>query len=306
MEHCAPHAVSHKKKQYGCLPKAKLVELAQQWNRTHPEDEVRNPNQMTSNELWKKLHEKLRAVCGGRGELCWARKLKIPNQESLEQFFRPEMPSVWSKNKFTWVTNYDIEPVMRQYENVPELNYKFLGVMPVDFASKDTFGECLYRAMCTDLVRPMYQKGIRHFGAIFNLDKHNQSGSHWVSLLVCMDTKHPMFGIYYYDSNARPPPREIEDFMMKIKSQWEAFMIGVPIPVKRNQKRHQFGNSECGMFSMVFQIFYLELLRMGDKYSFDDYLALPIDDDMVNKFRQIIFRPPTVGGKGGVPEILPV
>jgi hypothetical protein len=75
------------------------------------------------------------------------------------------------------------------------LIYQFLGVYPIDFEGKDEFGECLFKEMCSLNIVKLYEKGIRYIGLITNLDKHNQSGSHWTSLFVCIDPSKPFWCI---------------------------------------------------------------------------------------------------------------
>lgn len=284
---CAPYVTGVS---VSCLPREKLLELVGRWNSYHPKTPIPPKSKhWTSEKIWAELNKRMKAVCGSGQEWCWAKKLQVSN---VSKFYRPEKPEEWIKNKSTWLSSTDIDKVMKQYEKVPGLGYKFLGWMPVDFASSDDFGTCLYAEMCSTLVEPLYTKGIRSFGAIFNLDKHDQPGSHWVSLLISMDSKHPMFGANFYDSTGRKPPKEIVDFMEKIKKQWSVFMPGVKLPLRRNQARHQFGNNECGMFAMMLQVIFLETeINKADRMSFDEILALPLDDGIANKMRDVLYRP---------------
>ena len=48
-----------------------------------------------------------------------------------------------------------------------------------------------------------------YVGVVFNLDRHDQSGSHWVGLFVNI----PKRVISYYDSTASPPPQYIKFFI---------------------------------------------------------------------------------------------
>ena len=56
---------------------------------------------------------------------------------------RPEMPAQWYKNPIEWLSNYDIDDVMVQYNNEKKYCYSFLGVFPIDFSEEDKFGRCV-------------------------------------------------------------------------------------------------------------------------------------------------------------------
>ena len=66
--------------------------------------------------------------------------IKMIEKEEL----RPEMPIEWYKNDREWLSNYDIEDVMLQYDKGRQYKYAFLGVYPIDFSEEDKFGRCLY------------------------------------------------------------------------------------------------------------------------------------------------------------------
>ena len=55
------------------------------------------------------------------------------------------------------------------------------------------------------------------------------------------------------------------------------------IQLKRNDKRHQYKGSECGVYSINF----IERMLNGDK--FEDISNSKIPDDVINKKRNIYF-----------------
>jgi hypothetical protein len=94
----------------------------------------------------------------------------------------------------------------------------------------------------------MSKKGVRTLGAVFNMDKHDQAGSHWVAVFVSLDKTRKMYGAFYYDSIGRPPPEEIGTWMHSLK----VLVDDTDFKLTFNQERRQYRNTECGMFAMHF------------------------------------------------------
>ena len=61
--------------------------------------------------------------------------------------------------------------------------------------------------------------------------------------------------------------------------------------VQHNKVRHQYGHSECGMFSMFYLIRWMTLLKKRKHVQLDDVVNVKITDDDVYKMRSIFFRP---------------
>ena len=72
---------------------------------------------------------------------------------------------------------------MNQYEDRFE-DFLFLGPVPIDFDSKDSYGKCIIPEICKLNIKELTDDNIYKIGIIFNLDKHDQPGSHWVSLYI--------------------------------------------------------------------------------------------------------------------------
>jgi hypothetical protein len=202
-----------------------------------------------------------------------------------EETFRPAMPVEWVKNKYEWLSTTDINEVMVQYEKEHN-NFRFFGPVPVD-CPKDIYCEL------TDLdIKGLKSKGVDYIGVIFNLDRHDQSGSHWVALYINI----PNSLITYYDSTASEPPEDIKYFIN---------MVGIKLNqlngknvYEYNKKRHQYGGSECGMYSMNF------LIESLKGKTLKDIEMKAITDREVNLLRNYLYRPPKkmeshIGGQSG-------
>ena len=173
-----------------------------------------------------------------------------------------------------WLATDDIEDVMEQYEDAFP-SFEFIGPVPLDFASKSpvpSWGTCIIDEMCKLNLQKMRSAGTEKIGICFNFDPHDKPGSHWVASMI--DLKENI--AYYYDSYGKPPPKEINDFFAKCKTQG----------IKRivyNDIRHQRKQSECGMYS----IFFLVSMLLGKK--FDEICLDELTDDRMLLLRKIFF-----------------
>lgn len=304
--YCSPSGESMYKKDKTCFTREALVRLVEAWNETY-NNKIRSYKNATKSQLWSALNERMSSICSGEGkEACWVDNLQgaKPSAE-VAKSIRPLKPSSWKSNEYTWLTNFDIEAVMNQYDMDadPSFKYKFLGVFPIDFEAKTTFGKCLFQEFCSLDILKLYKKGIRYIGMVTNLDRHDQRGSHWTSLFICIDPTLPSFGAYYYDSTSHTPPPEIVAFTHNVKKQ----VAGIPgansnnFTIDYNKIRHQRGNTECGVFSMAYQIRWLMLLKEDSNTTFTKVVnKKEINDLMVHKLRDYFYRPYQKGlSKGG-------
>ena len=219
-------------------------------------------------------------VCG-KNERCLVSHSSLPvkqKQEILKKYFRPKMPKEWIHDPDMWLSSVDIEAVMKQYmEAKPE--FHFLGVVPIDFSVKDPYNKsvqkCLQPQFCEIDIAGFKKKGVKYIGAVFNLDPHFKSGSHWISLFIHL----PKNAAYFFDSYGVKPPEYVANFMRFLDKQLPG------ITLKYNERRFQHGNSECGMYSLYF------LIRMMEGEPFEHFCHHAIDDKYMLEFRKILFDP---------------
>jgi hypothetical protein len=306
MAFCSPIGEKNFEKDNTCFSQAALERLITIWNKLYPSNKImkmKNGVKLSKKDLWKEMNKRMSSQCSGSGkEFCWVDKLEGAKKDpEIAKVLRPVKPSEWYKKPYAWLSNYDIEAVMNQYQEDPTFKYQFLGVYPIDFAANDNFGQCLFKEMCHINIANLYKKGIRYIGLITNLDKHDQSGSHWTSLFACIDPEKPCFGSYYYDSVSRTPPPEISAFMKKIKDQAQVIAGGKQIVkefrIDYNENRHQYGDSECGVFSMAYQIRWLDKLKKKPSITFEEIEKIKTNDSKIHKLRNVLFRPNTTALK---------
>lgn len=236
-KYCAPGKGSDK---ISCLTRDSLVKIVNAFNNTVPAKNQINIGKKSKKVLWTQFRNRMAKQC--KLEVCWVDRdfvKKMNDYEINHHTFRPKMPATWKKKRNTWLTTTDINLAMRQYEKIYP-NYLFIGTVARD---------CPGGYVCEFTGFDFTKLGkINNVGVVYNLDPHYKDGSHWVAMFV--DTKKRT--INYYDSYGHPPPKEIHNFMLKIQADLKK--VGKNMKIDYNKKRHQYGSSECGIFSMNFLI----------------------------------------------------
>lgn len=194
---------------------------------------------------------------------------------------RPKKPSEWITNEFKWLNSIDILAVMKQYEKSYK-HFRFAGVFPRDFAIlKDENGNCVIQDMCSyDASIVFSKKQINQIGIIINLDAYGGRGSHWVALMIEYGNRK---GIYYYDSTAEPPHKDILVFIQKMRNLISK-RFKKSLDIEFNRVPRQKKNTECGVYAMAFLALMLET-----KMSFSDICYFLPDDTDIHKLRDVFY-----------------
>jgi hypothetical protein len=245
--------VIKKKESYTCYSLKSLQKIAKAMNeeRKGESDYKKIKIEGVSKyELWKSIQEHLKPFCNDDEE-CWRRQEFIRKLKDIDiqaYTFKPQMPEEWKQNKNTWLSNFDIDLVLKQYERIyPE--FKTFNSSPSDCPVSV---DCPLSTMDPFKLR---SEGKTKIGIVFNLDKTGQSGSHWVATFIDLKNKEKSsqkdpVEINYYDSYGDPPIPLIKLFLVRLG---EKFLLkGEKVKILYNDKRHQYGNSECGVYSMNF------------------------------------------------------
>jgi hypothetical protein len=246
---CSPAIKKHAFSKGSCLTHKVLQRLKTEYNKDHPE----NPIRASENDaIWHELKNRL-TDC--EKEDCWLKLIDdtVMRKKIDEYIFAPDHPPDWNENPTEWLSNFDILEVLLQYEEAHP-NFKFIGPSPIDWNYKPAkkSGKCVTQEMCDFDLGALKKQGKTKIGIVFNLDKHNESGSHWVSLFI--DLENPF--ILFFDSAGDIIPDEILQFINeKVVPQGKAYGIPfLPFKIDRNPKEHQYENTECGMYSLYFLI----------------------------------------------------
>lgn len=274
--YCSP---THKNNKHTCFSRNSLVKIARAWNKSNKKKEKIPVSQKISiQKIWSHINSRLNKSCDG--EWCWVQQsfVKSLTDNEINSTFRPPTPREWYDSKSEWLSTLDIENVMQQYENKYR-DFLFIGPVPIDFDQKYSMGSCIADELCKISLTQLIRKKIKNIGIIFNLDKHDQGGSHWIAMYIDLRKK----GIYYWDSYGEPPPKEVDVLAKRLQSQ--AKKRKFKLDYKVNNVRHQYQNSECGVYCMYF------ITKLLQGKSYEDIINNKIGDKKMNMKRGYFYSP---------------
>lgn len=292
MDRCAP---SYSNSTISCFTKEALLDIVKSYNKSHP-DPIRVNKGDDKRDLWEAIQLKLRDQCGN-DEACWLEQPFLRKNPDLDKYFKPLAPL----GQYQWLATDDIYRVMNQWsEKYPR--FKFVGPLPMDFLRlHDPESKFLQRL---NLHRT---KEYDNIGIILNIDPSTKGGSHWVAMNIDLRKKEihyfDSYGDKHYSNNKYmipyrdsygqshqkdkiAMPMELQNFINRITDNGQKKKVGGGPPgykVKINTIRHQFANSECGIYSMLFLIKSLSS-------SFEEITQDIVMDEKANQYRDILFR----------------
>ena len=245
---CSPIVKGKTVSENTCYTKDALMQIKDAYNKNHgPEDQIVETDP-------EKVYQILRSrLTQCKTEDCWLDQIKNyrARQQLDDILFAPDQPSDWKENPTEWLSNFDIENVLRQYE-IAYPQFKLLGPSSIDYDTKlkEEGGKCVWEDICRMELKDLQRRKKTKLGIVFNLDKHDQPGSHWVSMFVDLENKF----IFYFDSALNDTPPEITRLKNTIMRQ--GLELTPPIKFKYivNTREHQKSNTECGMYSLYFII----------------------------------------------------
>ena len=274
---CSPKS-KDKINNFSCYSNETFYKLMDLWNSSHPDVKIISNS---PKEIHRILTEKFSNICNK--ESCWLKqKTELGAVSSdIADSFAPESPPEWKKNPNEWLSSEDIMKVMKQYEKAYKC-FDFIGPSPIDFDTRKLYGECVWDELCNFNLKQQIKKGKTKIGIIFNTDPHNKPGQHWISLFINIKKK----SIFFCDSTGDEPMPQIMVLVNRIKEQGLNLKHKIKFVFDSNEGvEHQYGNTECGIYSLYFIVHMLE-----DKTT-EHYLKTHIlKDEYMNKFRHIYFN----------------
>lgn len=266
---------------FTCYTNKSLYKLRDLWNARHPDGKIKTSS---PKEIHRQISEHLSGVCNK--ESCWLKQkadFGHVMESDMADSFAPESPPEWKKNPHEWLSSIDIMNVMKQYEKAYKC-FDFIGPSPIDFDTRKLYGECVWDELCNFSIKEQMKQGKTKIGIIFNTDPHYKPGQHWISMFINIKKKK----IFFFDSTGDKAPREIMKLVERIQEQGLNLDKKIKFKFDSNEGiEHQYGNTECGIYSLFFIVHMLE-----DKMT-EHYLKTHIlKDEYMNKFRRVYFNDP--------------
>jgi len=280
---CSPLVKNKTVDNLTCYTNQNLIKIRVAYNR---QPQYKNSPIKTNNpkEILHQLRKKMANKC--EKEICWLNVLTNDQKRIIsDMVFAPKKPIEWQKNPNEWLSNYDILNVLIQYEK-SNPTFKFIGPSTIDFdtlLNKDA-STCVWNDLCHFSLKKYIDANIKDIGIIFNLDKHTQTGSHWVSMFIDIENSF----IFYFDSAINKTPKEIKKFVKKVQEQ--ATKLGLQYEYYENYpNNHQRTDSECGMYSLYFIITMLNKEK-SIKSKIQLFKEKKIPDKHMRKLRNVYFN----------------
>lgn len=258
-----------------CYTMDALEKIANAYNKTAPVKD-RIPKRKTKKGLWNAIKLKLDKMDNSKdgcdGEWCWVKKsfMKNMNEKELRRIkdmtFKPPIP----KGKYDWLSTDDIDRVMRQY-NIKHPELYFMGTWPMDFEKLDPKFKNF---------DPRKLKNKTKVALVLNEDKSDEPGSHWVGLFIDV----PKLQVDFFDSYGKQPMKPVCEWLTRVNDMLKREK-SKPLSVLWNPHRHQYANSECGVYTLNFIINRLE------GKSFKSIVNNRIKDEAMNHRRNTFFNP---------------
>jgi hypothetical protein len=249
-----------------------IERLREVYNKEHPRE---TPIRKASAEaMWTELQRRFREKCKtGQAECIVASLLR-----------KPKAPKEWALNREEWLSSDDIDAVEKNYMEVfPD--YYYVATVPIDFDLKSETQTCLISALCSMKLKDLYDKGKHRIGIVINTDPHDGPGQHWVAVFADIRPELQYPRVTYFDSYAAVPEKEVKTLMKRWKDQWDATGLhSEGMKMTFNKTRHQYKDSECGMYCLYFHYACLMNIPMNER----------MPDDVVNSFRNLLFRMPKI------------
>jgi len=275
--HCSP---GNDNNGISCLDEKLILKIARILNKNNYKIDLNDD----INKIHKNISKILKNISKSNYEESWRDINLITNNlnnrdiKKLNDSFKPNKPDEWDNNKNTWLTNVDIDNVLKQYNNKYN-DYYYHGALPVDFDVEESNGDCLVDNLCKFDINKLEKDGKKKIAMVFNTDPHNKSGEHWISLYIdCVGKNIGQPCIYFFDSVGDPPPKEIKDFIDDTRKSSNKNYTYI-----ENDVEHQSGNTECGVYCLHF----LDYMINGG--NFMKYIKNKKNDKFMEKYRTIFF-----------------
>ena len=297
-----PKIWENKERKYAtCYTTNQLHNLINAYNNDNSNDPI-NINTNDKYELWRALRSKLTNLCSN--DVCWLNLPFVntylhPNEiEKMQLQFRPIMPIEKDGNTFeVWLSNLDIDNVMRQYE-ILFPKFKFIGCFPCDWAKYSN----MY-TLNSEFIHKLLKSGFDQLAIIFNTGTLKSGGQHWVCVFMDFKNDNNKFSIEYFDSVGNQCQKDIKlllnntqelinNFCSRKKNKKPFYCTKNIIRKPQNKSQyHQKRGGECGVYCLYFIVRRL----LGDTY--EDINKFDIPDITMSLLRIILFRHPKYDNK---------
>jgi len=286
ISHYKPDNCSPKKDKlgYSCLSRDILIKIAKAINSLN--GITLKYEGVPEKVLYKKICNVMQNNFRCKNEACWLNIRKLMNSLSsrdvdyFRRHFRPKMPEDIVGDYTKWISNFDIEAVMRQHHDETPGVYSY-GAVPIDFKNCSVSSD-----LCKIDLKQHINNNEKKLVMVFNTDDSKGPGQHWIAMYVDVDGLNldSQPGIYFFDSFATKPMKEVKELIDKIKTQGSELNKDFVVTV--NDKSLQKNTFSCGFYCMHF------LEHMINEIPFSEYISSGVNDKKMIEYRNKCFLHP--------------
>jgi hypothetical protein len=277
-KHCT---LNKKRLPYSCLTKKSLIKVAKKLSKvTKKKIPIhRNNLKKTYNLMAKIIKDEYKC----NTEICWVKIKKLfdglsaRDKKIFRKHFKPKLPKEVQEDYKAWLSNFDIDEVMEGLK-LEHKDFYYYSATPIDFH------KCSVSDLCSIDIRKHHKKNKKKIGIVFNTDKSDGPGQHWIAMYIDMlGVNLDNEGIYYFDSYSASVPQQIKDLIEKLKTQGKD--LDLDFIVTNNNHSVQRNNYACGYYCMHF----IENMLRGT--NFQEY-SKKISDSLMENYKGKCFIHP--------------
>lgn len=276
-KHCT---LNKKRLSYSCLTKRSLIKFAKKLSKV---TKKKIPIYRNLKKTYKLISKIIKNEYKCNTEICWMKIKKLfdglSNKEKkiYRKHYKPKLPTEVQENYKAWLSNFDIDEVMEGLK-LENSDFHYYSATPIDFH------KCTVSDLCSIDIRKHYENDKKKIGIIFNTDKSDGPGQHWIAMYIdLLGVNIDNEAIYYFDSYSSSIPQQVKDLIEKIKKQGED--INMDFVVSNNNRSVQRNDFACGYYCMHF----IEHMVAGEE--FEKYSG-KLSDALMGKYRDTCFINP--------------
>mgnify|MGYP002639008597 CR=1 FL=1 len=218
---------------------------------------------------------------------------KLIEREKEERFktFGP-------RNSTKWLDNENIDYTLQRWARVFDDFYPYSFNM-IDFESaggslaRNPMSMILDGLVAVNLGnQKMVTKKCRCAASVVNTDRTGNRGKHWTAVFIDCRKLKGLWTVEFFNSSGNPPAREIVEWMEKTRQMLIDYRRGGGGDVSSGDVdtvvastvRHQYSESECGVYSLYY------IRKRLEKMPLTFFGKHVIPDDAMIEFRKYLFR----------------
>lgn len=181
-------------------------------------------------------------------------------------------------NSNAWLSNFNIEKILKAWKGIYK-GFFYFDYHPRDFAEESM---PLETTNLVDLIKMGYKK----IGVVLNTDVASGPGKHWCCIFCDFSTAgtdNDPWTLEFFNSSGNPPLEEFHKWLISRCDQIATETGKVCKVIVVRKKQLQFGDSECGVYSLYY------IWSRLEGVSYEKFVDIVIPDDTMIEFRKALF-----------------